>query len=131
MNQSCGDAGAARAQRVTIAKAPPRTLTLFGSAFRSLITDRVLRGEGFIDFNQVDVVELEPGRSKALCVAGTGPMPITEGSTPATAMALFSLLVSDHSLAFFFGHDEESRGANVIGLALPAVTCRLPARKPA
>ena len=46
-----------------------------------------LRGKGFVNLDQVDVVQLQPARFSAFCVAGTGPVPITAGSTPTTAVA--------------------------------------------
>ncbi len=40
--------------------------------------------EGFIDFEIVYVFDIEAGIFKAFLVAGTGPSPIVDGSTPAT-----------------------------------------------
>ena len=48
------------------------------------LTREVLRREGFVDLDKLDVAQLVPPFS-AFFVAGTGPMPIYAGSTPATA----------------------------------------------
>ena len=42
-----------------------------------------LDGERLVDLEQADVVDGQAGRSSALSVAGTGPMPMISGSTPA------------------------------------------------
>ena len=46
---------------------------------------RGLRGERLVDLDQVDVGERPPGPCERLRGAGTGPMPMIRGGTPATA----------------------------------------------
>ena len=42
-----------------------------------------LDGECLVDLEQADVVDREAGLARAFSVAGTGPKPMTSGSTPA------------------------------------------------
>ena len=42
-----------------------------------------LDGEGLVDFKQANVLDGQPGHRRAFSVAGTGPMPMTSGATPA------------------------------------------------
>ena len=44
-----------------------------------------LRGERLVHLEHVDVVDLQPRAVEYLCTAGTGPMPMIRGSTPAWA----------------------------------------------
>ena len=46
-----------------------------------------LRRERFVDFDEIDVGRSHAGLASSFGVAGTGPMPITRGGTPATADA--------------------------------------------
>ena len=46
-----------------------------------------LRGERLVELEEVDVPHRQPGRCSAARTAGTGPMPITRGGTPALAYA--------------------------------------------
>ena len=44
-----------------------------------------LRGERFVELDDVHLRQSQTGARQDLRVAGTGPMPITRGATPATA----------------------------------------------
>ena len=44
-----------------------------------------LRREGFVGLDHVEVAHLQPALASASFVAGTGPMPMMVGSTPACA----------------------------------------------
>ena len=62
----------------------PFGLVLLGGDVRApRTTAERLRGEGLVDLEDVDVVELDPAFASAFCTAGTGPMPMIFGSTPA------------------------------------------------
>ena len=63
-----------------------------------------------------------PARSSALCVAGTGPMPMTEGSTPATAMERMRTLgFKPSSLARSSLMINTAEAPTLSGLEFPAV----------
>jgi hypothetical protein len=47
---------------------------------------QALRGEGFVQFDEVHLVQRHASWRSSFCVAGAGPMPITRGATPAVAM---------------------------------------------
>jgi hypothetical protein len=64
------------------AMAPPLTLTLSRSSPSSFSHRQVLRREGLVDLDQVDVAEREPAFSSTLRSPAPGPMPISVGSTP-------------------------------------------------
>ena len=67
------------------AMAPPLRLTRgSSSACRDRALRPALRGKGFVYFNHIHCVERSPAGA-ALWLAGTGPMPMTAGSTPAAA----------------------------------------------
>src|SRR5207253_1304062 len=68
-----------------IAMAPPRTFTFSGLALSTLMTASAWAAKASLISIRSMSSSLSPARSSALCVAGTGPMPITDGSTPATA----------------------------------------------
>ena len=70
-----------------MAIAPPRTLTFASSNFEHPDAGQGLGGKGLVQFDQIDVGQLQAGSLERLLVAGTGPVPITHGSTPATAVA--------------------------------------------
>ena len=68
-------------------------------------------------------VIFKPARSNAFCVAGTGPIPIIAGSTPATAM--LTIFAIGFKLYFFTAASLASNMAaapSLIPLLLPAVT---------
>jgi len=68
-----------------MAIAPPHGFTR-GSSFGDLevVEEREhLDRERLVDLDQADVVHREPLPGQELLVAGTGPMPMTSGSTPA------------------------------------------------
>ena len=67
--------------------APPLRLTLSSGILRLLDDGQGLCGKGFIEFPDINVVHRETGSCESLWVAGTGPMPIRVGSTPAEALA--------------------------------------------
>ena len=79
--------------------------------------------ERLVDLDQVDVVQLQPGALQGLVRAGTGPMPITDGSTPATAIARIRTFgFSPSSLARSSDMISRAAAPTLSGLALPAVT---------
>ncbi len=66
--------------------APPLTLTLSRSSPSSFSTARYCAGERLVDLDEIEVAERKPGLLAALCcVAGAGPIPISDGSTPTVA----------------------------------------------
>ena len=67
--------------------APPFTFTRSGSSPSSRIADEALGGERLVQLDQVELVDADPRPLQQLATAGTGPMPITRGSTPTTALA--------------------------------------------
>ena len=69
-----------------IAIAPPFTLTLAGSRPSSRITASDCDAKASFSSTRSTSPTSTPTRSSSLRTAGTGPMPITRGSTPATAL---------------------------------------------
>ena len=68
--------------------APPLTLSLSDRDRQVLQHREHLRGERFVQLDEIEVVEREPGLLQQLLTAGTGPMPIRRGSTPALAQPM-------------------------------------------
>src|SRR5260370_14556014 len=60
VNERGGNSGAARAQRMTERQGAAADIDLVRIGFQKLDHRQRLRGEDFISFNHVDVVELEP-----------------------------------------------------------------------
>ncbi len=61
-----------------------------------------LRGEGFVQLDHADVVQLQSGQRKAFGIATTGPMPMISGGTPPTAkLTKRAIGFRPSSLAFF------------------------------
>ena len=67
------------------AMAPPSGLTLAGSSSSVVDHGQRLRGEGFVEFDPVEIVLVMPARCSARGIASIGPMPMISGGTPATA----------------------------------------------
>ena len=64
---------------------PPFTLRLLRIDTQILAYRQRLCGKCFICFDQIDIRQLKSGLFRAFLVAGTGPIPMMEGSTPADA----------------------------------------------
>jgi hypothetical protein len=72
-----------------IAMAPPLTLSRSRLKFSSLITGEHLRRERLIQFHQAEFVQPVSCASPPACAsAGTGPIPMVRGSTPADVTAI-------------------------------------------
>ena len=68
-----------------------------------------------------------PARLSAFCVAGTGPVPITAGSTPATAVArTFTSGLRPSDLARSSLITSSAAAPSLSGELLPAVTVPMP-----
>ncbi len=68
-----------------------------------------------------------PARFRAFFVAGTGPVPITAGSTPTTAVATIRTSgFSPSSLAFSSDMISRAAAPSLSGELLPAVTVPIP-----
>ena len=65
--------------------APPLTFSLSAGNRQVAQHRQHLRRERFVQLDQIEVVERRPVRSSSFFTAGTGPMPIRRGSTPALA----------------------------------------------
>ena len=113
-----------------IAIAPPLTFTR--SRVEAELADHgeALRRERLVQLDEVEVGRSPiPSRSSSLRTAGTGPMPITRGSTPATALADEAPSGSAPSSRARSSLAITSAAApSLIPLELPAVTVP-PARK--
>ena len=73
-----------------------------------------LRGEGLVQLDEVELVDGDAGAREQLADRGTGPIPITAGSTPATAEPRKVAEGLDPELARPLGaRDDERRGAVV------------------
>ena len=70
------------------AMAPPCGLTWSASSARPSWRRHGdgLRGERFVELDQIEIGDLQASRSNSLCVEGTGPMPMMRGGTAAEAM---------------------------------------------
>ena len=64
--------------------APPLTFTRSGSS-RALDAREGLARERLVELDEIEVVHFQAGASQGLAVAGTGPIPMSAGSTPASA----------------------------------------------
>ena len=105
--------------------APPFTFTFSRSRPSSRIDGEALRRERLVELDEVELADTStPVRSSSLRTAGIGPMPITRGSTPATALPTNAPSGSTpSSRAFSSRRDHERRGAVVDARdAFPAVT---------
>jgi len=85
----------------------------------SRITAKACRGECLIEFDQIHVGELEPSFPHANSVAGTGPMPLTLGGTPAMPQETSLTSGLRPSSAAFSGWDEAHRGRVVLAAGVP------------
>ena len=84
-----------------------------------------LAGEGLVEFDQVDVGRsFRPGALRtACCTAGTGPMPMRDGSQPAAAQPTSQPIGSRPSSASLSSATtRQAAAASFCWLALPAVT---------
>ena len=106
-----------------IAIAPPFTFTLFISRPRSRIQASDCEAKASLSSIISRSAIFNPALCNAFFVAGTGPMPITEGSTPATAMEI--IFANGCRLYFFTASSPASKRAAAPSLMpdeLPAVT---------
>ena len=83
-----------------------------------------LRGEGFVQLDEVEVVERRgPRAATALRIASTGPMPMIIGSTPAVQYARMRASgLRPSSCAFFAVAITSAAAPSLMPDALPAVT---------
>ncbi len=65
--------------------APPLTSDLLAIPLRQLTDGQRLDGKSLVGFDRPSSSSVQPARCSARRQALTGPMPITDGSTPATA----------------------------------------------
>jgi hypothetical protein len=79
------DAAAGRADRVADGDGAAVDVDLAGVPAHFLVDGAGLGGEGFVDLEQVQVGRLPAGALPAPCAAGTGPMPMMDGSRPLVA----------------------------------------------
>ena len=92
--RACSSAAALPVMRAPVAPsgwpsamAPPSRFTLLSSRPSSPHAGEGLRGEGLVQLDHVEVARRRcPPRSSALREARTGPMPITSGAQPETAI---------------------------------------------
>ena len=69
------------------AMAPPLTFSFSRVDAELARAVERLRGERLVELEEIDVLDLQPGGLSTLRTAGTGPMPMISGGTPATAKA--------------------------------------------
>ena len=69
--------------------APPLTFSRSVGIGTSLQHREHLRREGFVQLDEIEVVERRARSARSsFCIAGTGPMPMIRGSTPALAQPM-------------------------------------------
>ena len=96
------------------AMAPPLTFTRAGSSSSSRRQATDWLAKASLISTRSRSATVRPARSRALRVAGTGPMPITDGSTPATAVLTTRARGAQAKLARPTGlHEHEGRRAVV------------------
>ena len=115
--------------------APPFTFTFSGSRPSSRMTARLCEANASFSSTRSRSAGSIPRRSRSLRTAGTGPMPITRGSTPATALPTNAPSGSIPSSFAFSSLARTSAAAPSLSpAALPAVIvppCRNAAFSPA
>ena len=106
-----------------IASAPPRVLTFSSPKPRSLRTASTCTAKASLISKLPISPRASPARARALWIAGTGPIPISEGSTPASAIdRIRAIGVSPRSRAFSSDMINRPADPTLIGELLPAVT---------
>ena len=109
---------------------PPRTLTFSGSSFS--IRMQAMACEAKASFSSIRSMSASfmPARLSAFFVAGTGPVPITAGSTPTTAVATTRTSgFRPSDLAFSSDMTSSAAAPSFNGELLPAVTVPMPGMK--
>ena len=80
-----GQLGASATERMTESDGSPVDVHLRGIEAELLDDRQRLRGEGFVQLDEVDLIEGEPGQLERLGNGINGPMPISSGKQPAVA----------------------------------------------
>ena len=106
-----------------MAIAPPRVLTRFSSIPSSLSTLRTCTANASLISMHSIWSSDSPARFRAFWTAGTGPMPISSGFTPTTAMArMLASGLSPSSRAFSSDMIKAAADPTLTCELLPAVT---------
>src|SRR3989441_5412953 len=81
-----------------------------------------LRGEGLVQLDEIDLVDLSPARLSTFWVAGMGPRPMQPGSTPAAAVATMRASGSVSTLPPLPPVTSSAAAPSLMPLELAAVT---------
>jgi hypothetical protein len=84
-------------------------------------TGEHLRGERFIYFYAIELVEAPPILANNLWIAGTGPMPMMRGETPAAAMLMTRANAASRICSAPRPSKQQGAGTIITPEALPAV----------
>ena len=85
VEQAGGQLGAGSAERVSEGDGAAVHVEAVRVDGQFLQAGEDLHGEGFVQFNEVDLVQRQAGELEGFLIAGTGPTPKRSGSTPAVA----------------------------------------------
>ena len=100
-----------------MAIAPPFTFTFSGSSPSSRMTWRLCEAKASFSSTRSRSPASTPARASTLRTAGTGPMPMTRGSTPATAPGDEAAERLDAELGGPLGAGDDQRGCPVVDAA--------------